>query len=304
MQKIILVIAWVLKKTLRVSGVESVVVAANVFVGQTEAPLSIRPYLSGFTRSQIATLMISGFATVAGTVLVAYVVFLGGDDPARRVFFLQHLLTASVISAPAAFVISKIIVPEIEAPRKVDNIELYSPVQKSWNVFDAAAHGAADGLRLSANIGAMLIAYISLLALVNWPFGAIGELMVGHQLTIQDVIGQILRPLVWAVGVPWSETLTVGSLIGEKLILTEFVAYQSLGDIIETQSTAIGQRSIVIAVYALCGFSNFASIAIQIGALTILAPEKRQTVVELSVKALVGGQSATLMTAAIAGLLI
>lgn len=304
MQKMILGIAWVLKKTMRVGGIEAVVVAANVFVGQTEAPLCIRPYLKNLTRSQIATMMISGFATVAGTVIVSYVVFLGGEDPEARVFFLQHLLTASVISAPAAFVIAKILVPEVEEPNSVDKLELSIPVRKSWNVFDAAAQGASDGLKLAVNIGAMLIAYISLVSLINWPISIVSQEIIGHEITIQEILGVVLSPIVWFIGVSWNEALQVGTLIGEKLILTEFVAYQSLGTLVSAQPPVLSDRSIIIATYALCGFSNVASIAVQIGALTILAPKKRKTVVELGLKAVICGQLATLMTAAIAGILI
>ena len=234
---------------MRVSNLDAVVVTANVFVGQTEAPLCIRPYLPSLTRSQVATLMISGFATVAGTVIVSYVFFLGGEDAEKRVIFLQHLLTASVISAPAAFILAKVLVPETEELTNKDNFRLFSPVKDAWNGFDAAAQGATDGVKLVVNISAMLIAYIFLVSVINWPVGEVAKLVLGREITIQELFGELLSPIVWLIGVSWKDSAEVGTLIGEKLILTEFVAYQSLGEIVSSEQPLLSHKSIVITTY-------------------------------------------------------
>lgn len=313
MQRLVAALAWLLRKTLGVTGVEAMVMASNVFVGQTEAPLCIRPYLDKLTRAQLATLMVGGFATIAGSVLAAYVGILGGIDDAQRTEFIKHLLTASVMSAPAAFVIARILVPETEQPPEED-FKAAPVAYDASNVLDAAAHGASDGLRLALNVGAMLIAFVALLALINWPLEALsgwepvrtwldarGIEMLGFEV----ILGWIFTPLAWAMGVELADAGIVGSFLGQKLILTEFVAYASLGDAIHAEGgSLISDRSAKISAYALCGFANFASIAIQIGGLTVLAPNRRKDIVSLSLRAMLGGAFASWMTASIAGLLI
>ncbi len=309
MQKIISSLAWLLRRILRVTGMEATVLSANVFVGQIEAPLCIKPYINQLTRSQLATLMVGGFATIAGTVLVAYVTFLGGvdtEDSSRRIFFLTHILTASILSAPAAFVAAKMIVPETNEPFDLLEHSVYE-IRRGHNIFDAAAIGATDGLKLAASIAAMLLAYVSLLALLNWPVEKISAFLLGkeHQVNIQLLVGWLLQPIAWVIGVSEQDVSIVGRLIGEKLIVTEFIAYKNLGNLIHDSSGHIlSDRSIVIATYALCGFANFASIAVQIGALTSLAPSQRTSIVELGFKTMLGGALASLMTASVVGVLL
>jgi CNT family concentrative nucleoside transporter len=316
MQRIVAAFAWVLRRTLGVTGAEALAMAANIFVGQTEAPLCIRPFLSKLTRAQWATLMVGGFATIAGSVLAAYVTVLAGVGEGAaplRVEFIKHLLTASVMSAPAAFVIARLIVPETESPPDEDVHS--APVgQDATNVLDAAAHGATDGLKLALNVGAMLIAFLGLLALVNWPLREIGRIEAVdawlaarniEDLGLETILGWCFTPVAWAMGVAWNDCAQFGSLLGQKLILTEFVAYLSLADMLHAEGGAtISARSARIATYALCGFANFASIAIQIGGLTALAPDRRADIVSLSLKAMLGGAMASWMTASIAGVFI
>ncbi|MFG0257808.1 MAG: NupC/NupG family nucleoside CNT transporter [Phycisphaerales bacterium JB043] len=316
MQRLIAGLAWLLRRSLGVTGTEALVMASNVFVGQTEAPLCVRPYLDRMTRSQWSTLMVGGFATIAGSVLVAYVGLLAGagdeNEPAR-LEIIKHLLTASVLSAPAAFVISKIIVPETESPID-EGLKGGTSDDRATNMLDAAAAGASEGLRLSLNIGAMLIAFLALLALINMPLTWLGTLepiapmldRAGVEtLDLQTILGWLFTPLAWLMSVPMSDAPFFGSLLGQKLILTELVAYVSLGEVLrDPESTALSARSGHMAVYALCGFANFASIAIQIGGLTALAPTRRQTIVTLSLKAMIGGALASWMTACVAGLVL
>lgn len=317
MQVIIRAMAWVMRRTMRVTGVESLAMAANVFVGQTEAPLCVKPYIESMTRSQLMALMVGGFATIAGSVLAIYVGMLGGDDPAQRVLFIKHLLTASVLSAPAAFVVAKIVIPETEDP--VDEGLGSIKIEKTTrNVLDAAAAGASDGMRLALNVGAMLVAFVALLALCNWPVRALGDwgpikdwlmgigvLSAHESLDIQTLIGALLMPLAWVMGVPWHDCANFGSLLGEKLVLTEFLAYISLADLMhDPTGPGIGDRSAQIAAYALCGFANFPSIAIQIGGLTGIAPGRRSDFASLGMRAMFGGAIASWMTASIAGMFI
>lgn len=315
MQRVIAALAWLLRKTLGVTGAEALIMASNVFVGQTEAPLCVRPYLDRLTRAQFMTLMVGGFATIAGSVLAAYVGILGGFGPeheATRELFIKHLLTASVMSAPAAFVIARIIVPETETPMDevvhADGIE-----SKASNLLDAAAAGATEGLHLCLNVGAMLIAFVALVALVNWPLGAIssyepiGETLrvIGiDTLSLQSIFGFVLTPLAWTMGIAWADCSAVATMLGEKLVVTEFIAYSTLGEAINSEEPTISARSGQITAYALCGFANFASIGIQIGGLTVLAPNRRQLIVSLAVKAMLGGALASWLTASIAGVLI
>ncbi len=316
MQRIVAGLAWLLRRTLGVTGAEALAMASNVFVGQTEAPLCIRPYLDRLTRAQMATLMIGGFATIAGSVLAAYVGMLGGtapEDAPARVEFIKHLLTASVMSAPAAFVMARIIVPEKETPQD-EHVEAAPVGYRAANVFDAAAYGASDGLKLALNVGAMLIEFVALLALVNWPLEAVSgwapvrgwlDARGVETLNLQTLLGWVYLPLAWLMGVEAADAGLVGSLMGQKLVLTEFVAYSSLGEAIHAEGGArVSERSARIAAYALCGFANFASIAIQIGGLTALAPERRKDIVSLSLRAMLGGALASWMTAAIAGVVV
>ncbi len=306
MQRLIAGLAWVLKRTLRVTGTEALAMAANVFVGQTEAPLCIKPYIEKMTRSQIMTLMTGGFATIAGSVLAAYVGMLGGIGPehaAERVAFAKHLLIASILSAPAAFVMAKIMVPETETPID-EGLKMSTLERPSANMLDAAAMGAADGLKLALNVGAMLIAFVSILALVNMPLAALGDAIGIESLSLQMILGALFQPLAWTMGVPWSESEAFGSLLGQKVILTEFFAYGSLAEMIQGDEPVISMRTAQMAAYALCGFANLPSIGIQIGGLTAIAPGRRSVLVELGFKAMMAGAMASWMTASIAGMFL
>ena len=323
MQRIVAVLAWCLRKTLRVTGAEATCMAANMFIGQTEAPLTIRPLLPRMTRAQLMLVMLGGFAHIAGSVLGAYVLMLGGEDAHSRVLFAKHLIAASVMSAPSAFVMARIIVPEVETPPPEDSRSIHAAAEEDHaNVFDAAAGGATTGMKLAANIAAMLIGFISLLALINWPIQAIGEIAVVKswlaaqgisELSLQVILGRLFAPLAWTMGIEWKDAPLIGSLLGEKLILTEFVAYLHLSQALHPgQDLATGgeivaklsPRSAQIAAYALCGFANFASIAIQIGGLSVLAPNRRKEFARLALRAMLGGALATQMTASVAGLFI
>ncbi len=317
MQKIVSGLAWLLRGALGVSAPEALAMASNVFVGQTEAPLCIKPYLERMTRSQMATVMVGGFATIAGSVLAAYVGILGGVGDAaepQRVLFIKHLLTASVMSAPAAFIMARIIAPERPgAAESADELIAYEAPRHA-NLFDAAAAGATDGMKLAANVGAMLIAFVALLSLINWPLEALGQVapvkgwlasIGAHTLSLQTLLGWLFTPLAWSMGVPSADCAAFGSLLGEKLVATEFIAYSSLGEMMHAEPTPlIGSRAAQLAAYALCGFANFASIGIQIGGLTSLAPNQRRTIVTLGLRAMFAGALASWLTACIAGVLI
>ncbi len=313
MQRVVAGLAWVMRRFLRVTGAEALAMAANVFVGQTEAPLCVKPYIEAMTRSQIMALMTGGFATIAGSVLAAYVGILGGGDALRQELFIKHLLTASLMSAPAAFVIAKIMVPELEVPPDEARF-LHDQPRETHNLLDAAALGATDGLRLTLNVAAMLIAFVSLLALVNWPIEALGDLKgiaawrAAHGIppfSLQYFLGWLFTPLAWLMGVPASDCQVFGSLLGEKIVATEFVAYLSLADAIGPATPArLSPRSAQIAAYALCGFANLPSIAIQIGGLTALAPSRREDFSRLGLRAMIGGALASWMTASIAGMFL
>ena len=303
MQKIVQGMAWVMLKVLRVSGSESLSVAANVFIGQTEAPLVVRPYIAKMTESELFTMMVGGMATIAGAVLAAYIAMLGGTDEVQRLFYARHLLAASVMAAPATIVIAKLLKPETEESLTKGSIHL--EVEKTaTNVIEAAANGAADGVRLSLNVGGMLLAFFALITMVNFPLAWIGEVtgiqaLIGETLTLSIILGYILSPLAWIIGIPWSEAMIVGGLIGEKIVINEFVAYLHLGQIKHTLS----EHSVLITTYALCGFANFSSIAIQLGGIGGLAPNRRSDIARLGMRAVLGGTLATMMTATIAGVL-
>jgi len=303
MQKIVQGMAWVMLKVLRVSGSESLSVAANVFIGQTEAPLVVRPYIAKMTESELFTMMVGGMATIAGAVLAAYIAMLGGTDEVQRLFYARHLLAASVMAAPATIVIAKLLKPETETSLTKGSVHL--EVEKTaTNVIEAAANGAADGVRLSLNVGGMLLAFFALITMVNFPLAWIGEVtgietLIGQTLTLSIILGYILSPLAWIIGIPWSEAMIVGGLIGEKIVINEFVAYLHLGQIKHTLS----EHSVLISTYALCGFANFSSIAIQLGGIGGLAPNRRSDIARLGMRAVLGGTLATMMTATIAGVL-
>lgn len=309
MQKIVQGMAWVITKLMRVSGAETLSVCANAFIGQTEAPLVVRPYVSKMTPSELLTLMVGGMATIAGGVLGAFVLILGGDDPVQQAFYAKHLITASIMAAPATIVIAKILVPETQEPLTRGTVRV--EVEKTTaNVIDAAAAGAADGLKLALNVGAMLLAFIALIALINWPLTWLGEITglqaaMGRPTDLSTLLGYLLAPLAWIIGVPWHDAGTVGGLIGTKVVLNEFVAYVQLGEILRgnVEGVTLSTQGTLIATYALCGFANFSSIAIQIGGIGGIAPERRQDLARLGLRAVLGGSIATMMTATIAGVL-
>jgi CNT family concentrative nucleoside transporter len=312
MQQIVKGMAWVITKVMRVSGAETTSVCASVFIGQTEAPLTIKPYIERMTQAELMTVMIGGMAHIAGSVMAAYVAMLGGDDPAMRMFYAKHLLTASVMAAPATMVLAKILVPETQEPLTRGTVKI--EVEKTTaNVIDAAATGAGDGLKLAMNVGAMLLAFIALIALVNGPVQWAGTLggehsinawltaTTGHPvaLSLETIFGWVLSPIAWLIGVPWQDATLVGSFIGEKVVINEFVAYADLAKHLDQ----LLPHSRLIATYALCGFANFSSIAIQIGGIGGLAPNRRADLARLGLRAVLGGSIATFMTATIAGVL-
>ncbi|KAF1690609.1 NupC/NupG family nucleoside CNT transporter [Pseudoxanthomonas taiwanensis] len=309
MQAVVRAMAWAITKVMKVSGAETTSVCASVFIGQTEAPLTVRPYIPTMTQSELLTMMIGGMAHIAGGVLAAYVGMLGGGDPEQQAFYAKHLLAASIMAAPATLVIAKILVPETGEPLTRGTVRM--EVEKTTaNVIDAAAAGAGDGLRLALNIGAMLLAFIALIALINWPLTWIGEVtglqsLLGRPTDLATLIGYVLAPIAWVIGVPWQDATTVGSLIGQKVVINEFVAYLQLADIVNGRAPGVvlGEEARLIATYALCGFANFSSIAIQIGGIGGLAPERRQDLARFGLRAVLGGSIATLMTATIAGVL-
>jgi len=290
MQKVVELVARVMMKAMRTSGAESLAAAANIFVGQTEAPLVIKPYVGSMTKSEIMCLMTGGMATVAGGVLAAYVGF--GIDAG-------HLLAASVMSAPAALVCSKLMVPEVEVSATAGVVKVELP-QVATNVIDAAASGASDGLKLAVNVAAMLLAFIALIAMLNGILSGIGGLVGYPQLTFELLMGYINAPIAWLLGVPWEDCFQVGSILGKKLVLNEFVGYL---DLIKAKAE-ISERSTIITTYALCGFSNFSSIAIQLGGIGTMAPEKRPILAKYGMKSMIAGTLACYMTACIAGFLI
>jgi CNT family concentrative nucleoside transporter len=309
MQAIVRAMAWAITKVMRVSGAETTSVCASVFIGQTEAPLTVRPYIPKMTESELLTMMIGGMAHIAGGVLAAYVMMLGGPDPATQGFYAKHLLAASIMAAPATLVIAKILVPETGEPLTRGTVKM--EVEKTAsNVIDAAAAGAADGLRLALNIGAMLLAFIALIALINWPLTWLGDVTglaawLGKPTDLATIFGYLLAPLAWVIGVPWQDANVVGSLIGQKVVINEFVAYLQLADIVNgnTAGVTLTDKGRLIATYALCGFANFSSIAIQIGGIGGLAPERRHDLARFGLRAVLGGSLATFMTATIAGVL-
>lgn len=309
MQAVVRAMAWVITKVMRVSGAETTSVCASVFIGQTEAPLTVRPYIPKMTESELITMMIGGMAHIAGGVLAAYVGMLGGGDPEQQAFYAKHLLAASIMAAPATLVIAKILIPETGEPLTRGTVKM--EVEKNTaNIIDAAAAGAGDGLRLALNIGAMLLAFIALIALINWPLTWFGDVTgiaaaIGKPTDLATIFGYLLAPLAWVIGTPWQDAPIVGSLIGQKIVINEFVAYLQLADIVngKVAGVVLSDQGRLIATYALCGFANFSSIAIQIGGIGGLAPERRQDLARFGLRAVLGGSIATFMTATIAGVL-
>jgi CNT family concentrative nucleoside transporter len=297
MQWVVRAFAWVMMRVLRTSGAESLSAAANIFVGHTEAPLLVRPYLGRMTRSELMAVMTGGFVTIAGGVLVAYVGILAPRFPDIA----GHLMAASVMGAPAGLVMAKLMLPETGESLTAGTVRIEA--ERPWaNVIDAAADGASVGLRLALNVLAMLLAFYGLLALLNAVLGWAGGLVGLPQLTLEWTLGTLMRPLAWVLGVPWGEADEVGALIGIKTAATEFLAYTEMGNMID--AGRLSERSQVIATYALCGFSNFASVAIMIGGLGTLVPERRSELAELGLRAMIGGSLACFQTAAIAGVLV
>lgn len=312
LQVCVFAFAWVMKKTMRLSGAESLAAAANVFVGQTEAPLMVKPYISRMTRSEILALMSGGMATIAGAVLVAYTGMLGGESQEMRILFGTHLITASILSAPASLVISKILIPETEPVNQDMQIDRATVGD---NVFDALSRGTTDGIRLAVNIGGVLLVFTAMIAMVNYVLSSwIGDWTgLNHLiaqstegrfdgLTLQFLLALLFSPLAFLIGVPVQDLLIVGQLLGEKTVINEFVAYATLGGMKEA-AVFSHPKSVIIAAYALCGFANFASIGIQISNISILAPNQRGNLAALGFKALIAGTLACLMTACFAGIL-
>jgi CNT family concentrative nucleoside transporter len=288
-QRVVKWIAQLMQKTMGTSGPETLSISGNIFVGQTEAPLMVRPFIQTMTRSELMAVMTGGFATVAGGILALYVIWLK-DIPGIA----GHLLAASVMSAPAALVMAKIIYPETK-PSKSKNDLKFSTERLDSNAMEALSRGASDGLKLAANVAAMLIAFISFVALINY------SLTFAHT-SLQEIFGFLFKPLAWTMGVPWNEAQLVGSLMGEKITLTELIAYSNLRDL--RLDHAISERTTIIASYALCGFANFGSIGIQLGGIGAMAPERKKDLSSLVLKAMIGGALASWMTASIAGILI
>lgn len=298
MQLVVKGIAWFMQKTLGTSGAETLSASGNIFMGQTEAPLLIKPFVKDMTPSELNTVMVGGFATVAGGVMAAYIGMLAGFFPNIA----SHLLAASVMNAPAGLYLSKILRPEVDVPVTRGSLDLRVEKTDS-SVIESAANGAAQGMQLALNVAAMLMAFVALVALLNFGLGWAGGLLGYPELSLQGILGLLLRPLAWVMGVPWQDTAYVGGLIGVKASLNEFVAYaQFAGDL--TAGVAIQPRSAIILTYALLGFANFSSIAIQIGGIGGLAPERRGEIARLGLRAMIAGNLAAFTSAAIAGMLV
>lgn len=312
-QKIVAGLAWLLSRTLHISGAESLSVAGNIFLGQTEAPLMIKAYLDKMTKSEILLVMIGGMATVAGAVLAAYIGFLGGDDPVLRLEFAKHLLAASVMAAPGAIVVSKILYPETE---EIDNDVDVSMDKIGANILDAIANGTSEGLKLAVNVGAMLLVFVAFIAMINGILVWVGDLTsintwvaansAYNSLSLESILGTIFSPLMWLIGVATEDTSLMGQLLGIKLAASEFIGYIQLAELKDATSGLYFsyEKSIIMATYMLCGFANFASIGIQIGGIGSLAPGQRQTLSKFGMKALLGGSIASLISATIAGMII
>ena len=312
-QKVVKGMAWLLSKTLKISGAESLSVAGNIFLGQTEAPLLIKAYLEKMNKSEMLLVMIGGMATVAGAVLAAYIGFLGGDDPVLRLFYAKHLLAASVMAAPGAIVISKILYPQTE---EVNTDVSVSQEKIGSNFLDAIANGTTEGLKLAVNVGAMLLVFVAFIAMFNGILGWIGDVTsintwiasntTYKNLSLELILGYVFAPLMWLIGVAREDMALMGQLLGIKLAASEFIGYIQLRDLKDvTNGIHLSyEKSIIMATYMLCGFANFASIGIQIGGIGSLAPGQRKTLSKFGMKALIGGSIASLISATIAGMII
>ena len=291
MQWVVKGMAIAMLKIMGASGAESLNVAASIFMGQTEAPLTIRPFVPSLTESELFTIMVSGMAHVSGAVMAAYVAFAHVE--------IRHLLTAVIMTAPATIMLAKILIPETETPITAGKVDVHLE-KTAVNVIDAAAQGAGDGLHLSLNIAAMLIAFLSLIALMNGIFGWLHAHLSFVPGTMQELLGMIFAPLAWLMGVSWNDCASIGRLLGTRLVLNEFVAFIDLGKIQQT----LDVKSFTITTYALCGFANFSSIAIQIGGIGALAPNRKPDLARLGLKAVMAGSMANFMSACIAGILL
>tara|TARA_B100000963_G_scaffold152630_1_gene132969 strand:- start:3909 stop:5174 length:1266 start_codon:yes stop_codon:yes gene_type:complete len=312
-QNLVKILAWGLQKFLGISGSESLAVAGNIFLGQTEAPLLIKAYLEKMTRSELFLVMVGGMATVAGSVMGAYISFLGGDDPLERLAFAKSLLAASVMAAPGAVVIAKIMFPQKDKIPELINVPSNSAGN---NLLNAISNGTTEGVKMAVNVGAMLLVFIALIAMLNGVFSAIGDALGLNmwvaqntpydQFSIEFILGYLFAPLMWIIGVATEDMALMGQLLGIKIVASEFVGYVQLADLKQLDNALhFGyQKSVVMATYMLCGFANFASIGIQIGGIGILAPGQRKNLSELGVKAMVGGSIVSLMSATIAGALL
>ncbi len=301
MQVLVWAMAKVMSRVMGLSGGESMATAANIFLGQTEAPLVVRPYLLRMTNSELVALMVGGFATIAGSVMAVYMQILGPE-------IAPHLVTASVMAAPASFVMAKILLPETEVPETSGNVPLRFE-KSADNVIEAATNGTTDGLKLWLNVIAMLIAFVALVALINWPLGALGEAFdIEGGLSLQRIFGWIFAPIAWAIGVQgWHDCQLVGGLLGTQISINEFVAYQGLAQTLSATDPALqfeSARSAKLAAYALCGFANFASIGIQIGGISALVPERKADLSKLALRAMLAGALACWMTATVAGIFL
>ncbi|MFZ5496630.1 MAG: NupC/NupG family nucleoside CNT transporter [Verrucomicrobiota bacterium] len=325
LQKVVYAYAWVISKVMPLSGAETLSASANIFLGQTEAPFLIKPYLPAMTRSEIFTVMVGGMATIAGAVMIAYISFLGGSSVEQQVLFATHLITASVINAPAGLMVSKIILPQTEAVNT--NLEV-SKEKIGSNLVDAVCLGTTDGLKLAANVGAMLIAFTALVALFNALFGWVGAphtlTIAGHELfaypgfngwieqvtggtfksfSLEFVLGLLYAPVAWLIGIDYGHLLQSGQLLGTRTVLNEFVSFLQLGTM-KAGGAFTDQRTIIILTYAMCGFANIVSIGIQIGGIGTLAPNQRENLAALGVKAVFGGTIACYLSACVAGMMI
>jgi CNT family concentrative nucleoside transporter len=299
-QRVVNAMAWILAKTMRVSGAEALAAVANVFVGMVESALVIKPYLARMTRSELFSLMTLGMATVSGSVLIVYVQFLGSVN------YAGHLVTASLLSAPAGLLIAKVMLPETGSPATIDSSGARQSgdevENRASNIIDAAATGAINGLKLAAYIAALLIAFYALLEMANDILGYAGSFFGREGLTFQDVLGTLMTPFAYLMGIPSQDVPAVASLLGIKTVLNEFVAYHQLGVLVEAGD--LQPRSVLIASYALCGFANFGSLAIMLGGIEGMAPERRHEVARLGLRAILSGSLTTFMTACIVGMLL
>ena len=312
-QKVVKAFGWLLSKLLKISGAESLSVAGNIFLGQTEAPLLIKAYLEKMNKSEMLLVMIGGMATVAGALLAAYIGFLGGDDPVLRLQFAKHLLAASVMAAPGAIVISKILYPQTES---INTDVSVSQEKIGTNLLDAIANGTTEGLKLAVNVGAMLLVFVAFIAMINGILGWVGDVTTINEwmaantsypkISLEAILGTVFAPLMWLIGVATEDIMMMGQLLGIKLAASEFVGYIQLADLKNAASAThlTYNKSIIMATYMLCGFANFASIGIQIGGIGSLAPGQRKTLSKFGMKALIGGTIASLISATISGMII